>query len=144
MNRNKILVSDADDDSFLFSIVDGVWSDNKSVMEGVYGTLSINTNTGEWTNDPNENNKVANGRASDKFQLNISDGVTNVTSSFKVDVAVGIKGNGTSDNDHILVDNINLNLDGGDGIDAVLYQNTSDEYSLKVENSVVTVSNGGD
>ena len=79
-----------------------------------------------------------------QFQLNTSDGVTNVTSSFKVDVAVGIKGNGTSDNDHILVDNVNLNLDGGDGIDAVLYQNTSDEYSLKVENNVVTVSNGGD
>ena len=111
-------------------------------MEGVYGTLSINTNTGEWTYDPNENIKAANGRASDKFQLNTSDGVTNVTSSFKVDVAVGIKGNGTSDNDYILVDDVNLNLDGGDGIDAVLYQNTSDEYSLKVENNVVT--NGGD
>ena len=35
-------------------------------------------------------------------------------------------------------------MDGGDGIDAVLYQNTSDEYSLKVEKNVVTVSNGGD
>ena len=65
----KILVSDADDDSFLFSIVDGVWNDNKSVMEGVYGTLSINTNTGEWTYDPNENIKAANGRASEAISV---------------------------------------------------------------------------
>ena len=143
----KISASDPNGDTLLYNLIGGTTTGEFSSLQGTYGTLKIDTKSGDWNFSPNDVTVNAfSGRTSETFQVNVSDGILSVTSALQVDIVVGKQGNGTSANDFIVMKGENTDIDGGLGIDTALYSGNKDNYQIAINDGLVSVtdSDGND
>jgi hypothetical protein len=143
----KISASDPNGDTLLYNLIGGSTTGNFSSLQGIYGTLNINTKSGDWNFSPNDAAVNAfSGSTSETFQVNVSDGISSVTSALQVDIIVGKQGNGTAANDFIVMKGGNTDVDGGLGIDTALYSGNKDNYQIVINDGLVSVtdSDGND
>ena len=131
----------------LYNLIGGSTTGNISSLQGTYGTLNIDTKSGDWNFSPNGVAINAfSGSTSETFQVNVSDGISSVTSALQVDIIVGKQGNGTAANDFIVMKGENTDVDGGLGIDTALYSGNKDNYQIAINDGLVSVtdSDGND
>ena len=143
----KISASDPNEDTLLYNLIGGSTTGEFSSLQGTYGTLKIDTKSGDWDFSPNDVTVIAfSGRTSETFQVNVSDGILSVTSPLQVDIVVGKQGNGTSANDFIVMKGENTDVDGGLGIDTALYSGSKDNYQIAINDGLVSIvdSDGND
>ena len=137
----KISASDSQGDTLLYNLIGGSTSGRFSSSQGKYGTLNIDTKSGDWNFSPNDVAVNAfSGRTSETFQVNVSDGISSVSSTLQVDIVVGKQGNGTPANDFIIMKGTNTDIDGGLGIDTALYSGNKDNYEIVINDGLVSVT----
>ena len=143
----KISASDLNGDTLLYNLIGGSTTGNISSLQGTYGTLNIDTKSGDWNFSPNDVAVNAfSGSTSETFQVNVSDGISSVTSAFQVGIIIGKQGNGTAANDFIIMKGENTDIDGGLGIDTALYSGNKGNYQIVINDGLVSVtdSDGND
>ncbi|MDC3010864.1 VCBS domain-containing protein [Synechococcus sp. AH-736-G21] len=81
--------SDDDGDSLSFSITDGSTTDGTSTLAGSYGSLTVDTSSGEYTYTPDSSAVEAlddGDSAADSFTVNASDGTDTTSATYTVDL----------------------------------------------------------
>ena len=81
--------SDDDGDSLSFSITDGSTTDGTSTLAGSYGSLTVDTSSGEYTYTPDSSAIEAlddGDSAADSFTVNASDGTDTTSATYTVDL----------------------------------------------------------
>ena len=143
----KINANDPDGDELIFSIVNGLSDTSQagydSSITGTYGTLYLNTITGDLLFIPNDNAiEGLTADATEEFNLNISDGLNQITQILKSFIT-GTDDNLLSSNAAFSVlDTTSVAVNGFIDIDGNLSGSdpdaTSLEFSIIVDGAVVT------
>lgn len=143
----KINANDPDGDELIFSIVNGLSDTSQagydSSITGTYGTLYLNTNTGDLLFIPNDSAiEGLTADATEEFNLNISDGSNQITQILKA-FFTGTDDSLSSSNIALsildttsIAENGFINIDGN--LSGVDLDTDAREFSIIVDGSVVT------
>lgn len=143
----KINANDPDGDELIFSITNGLSDTSQagydSSITGTYGTLYLNSITGDLLFIPNDNAiEGLTADATEEFNLNISDGLNQITQILKAFIT-GTDDNLVSSNAALsILDTTSLAVNGLIDIDGTFsgtdLDSTSIEFSIIVDGAVVT------
>ena len=80
--------TDADGDTLTYGIAGGTVVGDESILSGTYGTLSVNTTTGEYIYTPSaaDIDELCAGSFEDSFTVSVSDGSETATSTYTVNI----------------------------------------------------------
>ena len=144
---SKIDANDPDGDELAFAIVNGSTNIRQAgydtALVGTYGTLYLNTNTGDLLYVPDDTAiEGLTADATEEFNLNISDGTNEISQILKA-VITGADDSLTSSNAaSSIADTTSLDVGGVTDIDGTLSASDLDadalEFSIIVDGSVVT------